>query len=151
MIHDGIYRLYKVRFDHAHQAHRRLAGRVLVEGGQVKHLEDHHALQELLPEGPVTPDTERRFRQLARSGYHELIHENDIARGAHPQEFQDMDIGAIEPEHRFIMTGDGLTNPAIVEMWDDAISVDGRHIDDNEAHQLLGEVAAGRLVLTPLD
>lgn len=151
MISDGIYRLYKVRYDHAHQQHRRLAGRLLVANGQIQHLEDHHSLQELIPEGPVTPQVERRFKQLSRSGYHELLHEEDISRGEHPDEFEDLDVGAIEPEHRFIMTGDGLANPAIVEMWDDAISVDGRRVDDTEAHQMLGEVAAGRLVLTPLD
>jgi hypothetical protein len=151
MIHDGIYRIYKVRYDEMGETHRRLAMRLLISNGEIKHLEDHHGGDELLPEGPVTPLLERRFLQLQHSGYHEVIHEGDIAAGQHESEVEPLDVGPAEPEHRFIMTGDGVAHPAHVEMWDDVVTVDGRQLDDTEAHQLLSEVAAGRLVLTPLD
>lgn len=151
MIQDGIYRFYKLRHDEAGETHRRLAARLLVQNGQIQHLEDHHGGDKMFPEGPVTPEVERRFWQLQRSGYHELIHEGDVAAGHHPHEVDELDLGALEPEHRFVMTGEGIEHPQMVEMWDDVIQIDGRQLDHTEAHSLLAEVSAGRLVLTPLD
>lgn len=151
MIADGIYRIYKLRHDEAEQTHRRLAARLHFSNGQVVHLENHHGMDDLIPEGPVTPQIERRFNQLRRSGYHEVIHEEHIAAGHHETEVDPLDVGNIAPDHKFIMTGAGLTNPAIVELWHDAMTLDGRDVDETEAHQIMGEVAAGRLVLTPID
>jgi len=150
MISNGIYRLYKLHHDELNNTTRSLAGRILVHDGQIEHLEDHGGMDRLLPSGPVTPALERRFSRLTSSGYHELINEADIAAGHHPDEVQDLDVGPVEAEHKFIMTGDGVSTPAMVEMWDDIITVDGRELDAVEAHSLLNEVAGGRIVLTPI-
>lgn len=151
MIQDGIYRLYKLRHDEAGETHRRLAGRMMVQNGQVQHLEDHSDMEHLFPEGPITKLHEQRFHQLEHSGYAEIINEADVTKGHHADELQDLDVGSVEPEHRFIMTGPGVAAPALVEMWDDVITIDGRQLDHDEAHAMLGEVSSGRLVLTPLD
>lgn len=151
MIPDGIYRIYSLRHTDAGDTHRRVAARLLIQNGQLEHLEDHMSMDKVFPEGPVTPQIERRFRQLKNSGYHELVSEADVAKGMHTDEVKDLDVGAIEPEHRFIMTGENSPSPALVEMWDDVITVDGRQLDHDEAHSLLGEVSSGRLILTPLD
>lgn len=151
MIPDGIYRVYQLRHDEAGETHRRLTARLLIQDGQLQHLEDHAKVDKLFPEGPVTPLIEQRFHQMEHSGYHELVSEANVAKGHHPDEVQDLDVGAVEPEHRFIMTGDGVAAPALVEMWDDVITIDGRQLDHDEAHAMLGEVSSGRLVLTPLD
>lgn len=149
---NGIYKIYQLRYDENEQTHKRLAARILVQDGQLQHLESHHsAVDELLPEGPVTPSIERKFNQLKMSGYYDVINEKHVSEGKHPQETEELDLGEIEPEHKFIMTGAALENPGMVELWDDAVVLDGRRLDDTEAHQLLGEVAAGRLILTPID
>lgn len=152
MITEGIYRIYKLRHDEAGETHRRLSARLHIQAGKVLHLEAHHdTVSEMFPEGPVTPTIERRLLQLQHSGYYEVIHEADMAEGHHESEVPHLDLGHTEAEHKFIMTGDGITHPQLVEMWDDVVTVDGRHLDDTEAHQLLGEVAAGRVHLTPMD
>lgn len=149
---NGIYRIYQLRYSENEQIHRRLAARILVHDGNIHHLESHHsAVEELLPEGPITPLVQRKFSQLRNSGYYEVVDEKHVAAGHHPAEVPEMDLGEVEADHKFIMTGPSLVNPAMIEMWDDAVVMDGRRLDDTEAHQLLGEVAAGRLILTPLD
>lgn len=150
MIEEGIYRIYILRHE-GERTHRRMAARLLIHGGQIHHLEDHHQMDSLFPEGPLTPQLQLRLARLQQNPYYEVIHENDIAAGHHPQELPTLDLGHSESEHKFIMTGDGITHPAMVEMWDDVIEVDGRRLDDTEAHHLLTEVAAGRVVMTPIE
>jgi hypothetical protein len=151
MIPDGIFRIYKLRYSDDDQEHRRLAGRVWIQGGEVRHLEDHTDIDSLLPEGKITPQTERRFKQLSRSGYFQIINEKDISEGHHASEVDPLDVGPAEPEHRFMMTGDGLANPAMVELWDNSMAIDGRDIDHQEAQHIMDEIRSGRLILTPLD
>lgn len=150
-IPDGIYRIYKVRFDERGEKHRLIAARLHFENGQVEHLENHHDLDTLFPEGPVTPAMVRTFMRFKTNPYTEVIHEADIHEGHHDSEVQELDIGTAEPEHRFTLTGPSIPHPQIVEMWDDVVVLDGRELDDSEAHQLLGEVKAGRLHLVPMD
>lgn len=151
MIPDGIYRIYQLRFDEADRQHRTLAARFLIQDGHLHHLEDHKSMGEDFPEGPIAPEVERHFKMLQHSGYYEVIHESDVAAGHHPEEVPLFDLGDCEAEHKFVVTGDGLAEPSHVEMWDDAIEVDGRRLSEHEAHHLLSEVASGRLVLTPVD
>ncbi|WNM70323.1 hypothetical protein [Myxococcus phage Mx1] len=148
---DGIYRIYKLRHTEDGQTHRKLAARLFIHEGQVHHLEDHHDMDRMFPEGPFTPQLQRRMRQLASSGYHQVVDEAHIAQGHHPELVEQLDIGPIQAEHRFLMTGANLPNPQLVELWDHAVVLDGRRLEDDEAHQLLQEVAVGRLTLTPLD
>lgn len=149
---NGIYKISQLRYDEGDQVHKKLVGRILVQDGQLQHLESHHSVvDELLPEGQITPSVQRLFNQLKSSGYYEVVNEKHISAGHHPNHVQELDLGEVEADHKFIMTGPTLHNPAMIEMWDDAVVMDGRRLDDNEAHQLLGEVAAGRLVLTPID
>lgn len=150
MIPDGIYRIYKLRHDDIGETHRRLAARLHFQEGNCIHLEDHGSIDAMFPEGRVSPLMERRFMQLKHSGYFEVIHESDIAAGHHHSEVEDLDVGEVEAEHKFIMTGEGLSNPAHVEIWDDIIEVDGRQLDEGEAHHLLDEVRHGRLHLQPI-
>lgn len=152
MIPDGIYKIYQLRHDETDETHRRLVSRLLVHGGQIVHLEAHHnAIDEMFPEGPVTDVAERRFLQLQHSGYYEVVNEADVAAGHHESEVEPLDLGHLEADHKFILTGEGLPHPQLIEMWDDAVVVDGRRLDDTEAHHLLQEVASGRLSMTPLD
>lgn len=150
MITDGIYRIYKLRHDQTGETHRKLAARLLVHQGICHHLEDHHDMEDLFPEGQVTPQFGRRLTQLAHSGYHEVVHEDDLHAGHHPEYVEPLDIGAVEPEARFIMTGEGLVHPQHVEMYEEAIYVDGKRLDDNDAHHLMTEVSHGRLHLQPV-
>lgn len=150
-MNDGIYRIFKLRYDSNGQAHRKLVCRILVSGGQLWHLEDHHSMEDILPEGPVSDITSRRFEQLKHSGYHQVVDENDIQEGLHPDHLEAVDTGSIESETKFMMTGKGIENPALVELWDHAIMVDGKRLSDAEANQLLAEVHAGRVFLSPVD
>jgi hypothetical protein len=151
MIQDGLYRIYKTRFDEAKQKHIRLVGRILAHQGALFHLEDHDHIHELLPEGEVSPTTARRWEQLRNSGYYQVIEEGDLHAGEHPEHVEELDLGEIKAESKFIMTGDGLAKPSVVELWDHAVVVDGHRLDDSEAQQLLHEVQSGRVVLTPVE
>jgi hypothetical protein len=151
MIPDGLYRIYKMRFDEAKQKHVRLVGRIMIHERTLHHLEDHGQIHELLPEGEITAVTARRWGQLQNSGYYQVVDENDLHAGEHPEHVEDLDLGEIKAEAKFIMTGDGLAKPSLVELWDHAVMVDGHRLDDSEAQQLLHEVQAGRVVLTPVE
>jgi hypothetical protein len=151
MIQDGLYRIYKSRFDEAKQKHIRLIGRILVHQNTLFHLEDHDQIHEMFPEGPISKTTARRWDQLRNSGYFQVVDENDLHAGEHPEHTEELDLGEIKAEAKFIMTGDGLAKPSIVELWDHAVVVDGHRLDDSEAQQLLHEVQSGRVVLTPVE
>lgn len=151
MIQDGLYRIYGIRFDEANQKHVRMVARLMIHQGFLFHLEDHDNIHELLPEGQVTKTTAQRWEQLRNSGYYEVVDENDLSAGEHPEHVEELDLGEVKAESKFIMTGDGIQNPAVVELWDHAVVVDGRRLDDTEAQQLLNEVQAGRVVLTPVE
>jgi hypothetical protein len=150
MIADGIYRVFYIRHN-GPEVHKRLVARLLVSNGYLWHLEDHDSLEGSLPEGRIDQKVASRFASLQRSGYYQIIDEKALAEGHHPDHVEDMDVGDPQAEHRFIMTGDGLKSPAVVELWDHAVIVDGRRLDDTESHQLLSEVQAGRLVLSPVE
>lgn len=151
MIPDGLYRIYKTRFDEAKQKHVRLVGRIIAHQGVLMHLEDHDQIHELLPEGPITKTTARRWDQFKNSGYYQVVDESDLHAGEHPEHVEDLNLGEIKAEAKFIMTGDGLAKPSVVELWDHAVVVDGHRLDDSEAQQLLHEVQAGRVVLSPVE
>lgn len=151
MIPDGLYRIYKLRFDETQQKHKRLIGRLLIHQGALWHLEDHDQIHELFPEGQISAQTARRFDQFKHSGYFQVVNEEDLHAGYHPEHVEELDLGEIKAEAKFIMTGDGLAKPSIVELWDHVVVVDGHRLDDSEAQQLLHEVQAGRIVLSPVE
>jgi hypothetical protein len=150
MIDEGIYRIYKLRHADDGSVGRRMWMRVFIHDGQVQHLEDHDNAQRFLPEGPMTPHLSRRLEQLQHSPYFEVIHERDLGEGMHAEHVAPLELGEITPDHKFVMTGPSLPNPQILELWGEAVVLDGRRLDENEAHQLLSEVGAGRLSLTPV-
>lgn len=90
---DGIYRLYRLYVDDHGRQQRRLAGRFLLYGEQMTHLEDHDGVLETLsPNGHVTAKTLGRLQSMSASPYWELVHEDEVQAGHHEHllpEYQD--------------------------------------------------------------
>jgi hypothetical protein len=152
MIQEGKYRIFRLRHGADGQTHRQLMTRIWVSGGNIWHLEDHgHFGEDLFPEGPVTGKAAKRFQQMQHNGYYQIVHEDALGSGHHPEHIRDLEFGDVQAEHKFIMTGDGMKGPTVLELWDHAVVVDGRRLDDSEAQHLLSEVQAGRVTLTPVE
>ena len=80
-----IYRLYRLYPQGHEQQEQRLIARFAIVGGQIYHLEDHdHVIDDIVPQGPVTPRIQTRIAQLRRSPYWRLVLESDIDQGHHP-------------------------------------------------------------------
>jgi hypothetical protein len=139
---EKVIRLYELRHDESDAApQRRTIGRLWIQGDKVRHLEDYHGrLEELFPEDIPFSAVERRLTMLQRNPYYEVIDEKDLAEGHHPHELKQLDLGEMEADQKFQM----------VEIWHDAVMIDGRRLEEDEARQVLHEVSSGRLVLTPV-
>ena len=147
----GIYKIFELRFDADEVVHRRIVGRLWVQGDKVQHLEDHHnKLEELFPEDMPASALARRFAMLQRNPYYEVINEDNVAAGHHEHHLKQLDLGEMEADAKFVMTGDSIPHPQIVEIWHEAVMVDGRKLEEDEARSLLDEVRNGRLILTPV-
>jgi hypothetical protein len=149
---EGVYRLIVHRFDGQGQQHDRTAGRFLIHQNVLVHLEDHSGnLEHWFPQGVLTARTTARLQDIGRSGYYELLHEDHVNEGHHPDRVEEMELGPVQPEAVFTLNGEGLPAPELVEVWADAIEVGGRRLGDREAADLMDKVRAGTLVLTPVE
>lgn len=149
---DGIYRVYAHRFDEAGQRHDRIMGRFAIEQGLLLILEDHYGkLHHLFPQGLITARTKKRMENLERSGYHQIVREDHVNQGHHPEHARDMDLGEMEPEARFMVSGEGVHAPQLLEIWSGAVVLAGRRLSDMETRELMNGVHAGKLILSPMD
>jgi hypothetical protein len=149
---EGVYRLIAHRYDASGQQHDRLLGRFFIHQNVLVHLEDHTGvLENWFPQGIVTPRTVERLQRVGSTGYYEIVHEDDLNAGNHPDHLEEMDLGPVRPEAVFTLNGEGLPAPELVEVWGDSIEVGGRRLNDAEGADLMDRVRAGTLVLTPVE
>jgi hypothetical protein len=147
---DGIYRIFRHRFDDAGTQHSRYLGRIVLLDGHLTHLEDHCAsLGKLLPEGPMDESILQRFRSLQHSPYHEVVRESDIEAGAHDHHIPTLDLGEAEPEASYMLTGEGISMPQLIQVWAGCVTVAGERADDERVREMMERVKAGRWTLTP--
>jgi hypothetical protein len=148
---EGVYRVLASRYDGNGQRHDRLLGRFAIYEGMLIHLEDHGGVMDtMLPAGMVTARTKMRLQGLERSGYYKVIPESEINEGHHPNHLERLDVGQAEPDSVFTLAGEGMPVPKVVEVWSDAVEVDGKRLADNEVHEMMDKVRAGTLILTPV-
>lgn len=148
----GLYRLYHLRFTSDGQQSRRMVGRFLIYNGHIRILEDHHgSLHELLGSGELTTQTIERLNSMKRSGYWELIHEDDLNQGNHPEHVPDLDMGPEQPtpEATFTVSGSSLPAPQHLEVWPDVCVLDGKNLTKEEVEVLMSAIEMGKLTLTP--
>lgn len=147
---DGVYRLIVHRFDDAGARHDRLAGRFVIENGMLTILDDYMGkLHQLFPVGLVTARTKQRIASVDRSGYMQLVREDHVNEGEHPEHVNELDLGELQPEATFMLVGEGIPAPQLVEVWSNAVMVAGKRLSDLEARDLMDKVEAGKLILTP--
>lgn len=147
---DGVYRIYAL--SHGEKLNRRLMGRVALVDGYLHQLEDHFGtLDAALPNGQMTEAATRCLQGMAHSPYYQVVNEEHINDGHHPQDIPDLDVGQMAPESCFMLAGEGLAAPQLVEIWGDAVVVAGRRLSESDLHELMGKVREGLLHLTPVE
>lgn len=144
---EGVYRLITHRFDKNGHKHDRLAGRFLIHQNVLLHLEDHNGqLHNWFPEGLVTQRTAERLNHT--SGYYSVIPEDRIEAGHHPEYVKTLDIGQTKPEATFLLNGEGMPTPQVVEIWAECIEVGGRRLSEAESAEMMDKVRQGTLILS---
>jgi hypothetical protein len=145
---DGVYRIYAI----TDGAQRRLMGRLAVTDGYLHQLEDHFGtLGQLFPDGPVSNQALHRLDVMRHHPYYQVVQEDHINEGHHPADVPDLEIGPTEPEGTFTLAGEGMATPQIVEVWGEAIVMNGRRLSESDVHQIMSKVREGSLHLTPVD
>lgn len=82
---EGIYRLYRRYTDDKAQTQRRLVARFVLYGESLTTLEDHDGVVEsLAPDGHVNSRTIQHLHSMGASPYWELVHEDAVQAGEHP-------------------------------------------------------------------
>ncbi len=148
----GLYRLYTLKFTADGQQSRRMVGRFLIYNGHIRLLEDHlGSLHHLLGSGELTTQVIERLESMKRSGYWELIHEDDLNQANHPEHVPDLDMGpqAGVPEATFSVTDPAAASTKHLEIWPDIVVLDGKNISKEEVEVLMSRVESGKLILTP--
>ncbi len=149
---EGIYRLYSLRFTADGQQTKRMVGRFLVHNGNLRFLEDHSGyLHRMFTPGEVTPQTIDRLHSIKQNGYWDLIHEDALHAGEHPEHVPDLDTGdqTATPEATFTVSGKDLPAPQHLEVWSGCCVLDGKKLSDSEVEILMSRVELGKLTLTP--
>ncbi len=149
---EGIYRLYSLTFTEDGQQMRHLDGRFLIHNGYLRILEDSGGnLHKFLPPGEMTPLVTERLDRVRRSGYYELLHEDALHSGVHPDHVPELDFGDADahPEATFTVSGPSLPAPQHLEVWQDSVILDGKKMSDDEVKVLMSAVELKKLVLTP--
>lgn len=94
---EGIWRLYRLYVGDSLKPQRRMVGRFLLYGDTLGVLEDHDdILEKLAPNGVVNEDVLKRLALLDRSPYWELVNEDDIQAGEHPEHLPELQDGGPE-------------------------------------------------------
>lgn len=146
---DSIYRIYQL--GHTDKPFRRLVARFAIHGGNVIHLEDHlHSLRDTLPEGVFSDDHKSQMLRMAHSPYYQIVNENNIEQGDHPDDVIEIDHGVNGPERTFEMTVPGAPKPFKLELTGRVVTVDGKRLSEQDAAGLLEQVKAGQISLKPL-
>jgi hypothetical protein len=129
---------------------KRLIGRVLFLDGNCHVLEDHDGIiHSELPEGPVEERHERFMHKLGTSYLFDVVPEDEIDKGKHPDLIPDMPLGEPEPEHEYLLQ-DGENEPQRVEIYDSHWIVNGKNLLPDEKNQLFQEIRSGQKKLFPI-
>lgn len=141
---DGVYRVYKLRhLEGGMEKH--LAARFLIHEGAITHLEDHTGvLASMFPEGPVSENAEARLD--LHNGYTQVINEDDLNAGHHPEHIPDFDTGISLPDAIFAMiTPDGQQMKLVVH--GNVVEVNGRRLNEAETNDILQAIENGQVQL----
>jgi hypothetical protein len=150
MYKDGAYRILGRSWNHDGKEHCRLLARIIIQNGNIQHIEDHVAhMEDTLPEGPMNYRTLETLQRLESSGYYKLVSENDMDEGLHPEMLQPMDFGDIFPEEKYTITGIDFPQGQLVEVWHDAVTLAGKTLSDQELKSIMDKVKDGTYTLTP--
>ena len=88
---EGIYRLYRNYAGKDGRLQRRLVGRFILYGNTLNDLEDHDGvLESLAPDHRVSAETLARLRSMQQSPYWDLVHEEEVQSGEHPDLLPEM-------------------------------------------------------------
>lgn len=152
MLRDGVYLVLACKHaDNPTDPYRALAGRFSVEGHEIEHLEDHFGhLKEAVPEGPLTHAHVRALANLMASGYYELLHEDDLEGGKHPELVPEFPLhyGAV-PTYQ--IKGGDLSGQQVKIYGSTVFTQDGGEMSEMQARQLLSAAEAGEIKLVPVE
>lgn len=145
-LENGTFRLYHIT-DSNSKPQDRLVGRFLIDGKQFFILEDHEGLLEnSLPDGLLDNHHLNVIDKLNHSSYYKIIHENQLNQGHHDHLIEDLDIGSVEPEAEYILSGRNYA-PERMEAFGDSILIDGKKIEDSEVNEIMNKVRLGEYKL----
>lgn len=81
----GGYKIFQ-RIESDHGEEERLVGRFVIQGLNLKVLEDHNGIvREIFPDGPISETILRRMQQLAHSAYWKLVSEDEVSEEDIPE------------------------------------------------------------------
>lgn len=112
---EGIYRLYRLYVDDHAKVQRRQVARFVLYGEELNSLEDYDGLIEALaPNGYVDGEVLARLKNMDRSPYWELVHEDDIQAGQHEHLLPEMRDGGpgAWPQQEQLAKADVLAFPS---------------------------------------
>lgn len=148
-LENGTFRIYHIETSGS-QPKDRLIGRFLIDGKQFFILEDHEDLLEsALPDGMLDNNHLNTIDKLNHSPYYKIIHENQLNQGHHDHLIEDLDIGPVEPEAEYILSGRNYA-PERMEAYGDSILVDGKKLEDQEVQEIMSKVRSGEFKLIPV-
>lgn len=148
-INKGAYRIFQHTVGHW-GAVKRPVGRVLFKDGQCHVLEDNDGiLRNELPEGEVGDKHEDFMRRLSHSYMFEVVPEEEINQGEHPDLIPNLPLGEPEPDHKYLLQ-DGENEPQRVEIYDSHWIVDGQNLGPDEQNQLFMDIRSGKKRLFPI-
>jgi GGDEF domain-containing protein len=127
------------------------AGRFMVYNGQITHLEDYHKLLEgILPEGPVTPNTESTIEALKRVPEF-VVSEHELTQPVRDEGVKEATITPQQPPPRpavFEYWRPGMAKPHVVEFSTDWAAIDGQKLETDELQLILENARNGLASIT---
>lgn len=146
MLKDDIYELYLKQLDDKGEVNEHPAGRFMVRGGKLHHLEDNYGiLSRILPEGDVDHYAHRIHQGLKNNPYLKVVSQEDRNTGKHLEELPEADIPD-PPEEKQPLSFDyarGFSEPKLFQIMGDQASLDGAPITREEAMHISKEVENG--------
>jgi diguanylate cyclase (GGDEF)-like protein len=127
------------------------AGRFMVHDGQITHLEDYHKLLEgILPEGPVTANTESTIEALKRVPEF-VVSEHELNQPVRDSGVKGASITPQQPPPRpavFEYWRPGMAKPHVVEFSPEWAAIDGQKLELDELQLILENARNGLASIT---
>lgn len=135
----GIYRVYSVHGDQ-----RASLGRVVVSNGHTHVVEDRDgSLTDVIPDGYIDAQKERRWAGLQQSPYFQVVSEADL-------EPQNLEQPNVQPDESFDVVDDLLGTRRRLQAYGDDFFLDGKHLDAQQVETLFNQARLGEVHLLPV-